>query len=209
MIILSYHPLLMGPPGLTVEIARDDLHPAFDALTRYLDELPDGAAKACMWAKDDDGNPSLVLLLEHGRAIREHLVAWSEGDPPSWFDLQLSERGGLYALALVPNFQKSVDRQLANMALLSGKPVPVPESTHVLFRPLQFVTERPSEVFRDKVRGLLKDHVRVHVADMEDVPEGGPMSLPPESLLELGRFKLTSPSGYTDSLLDQREADGA
>lgn len=199
MIVLSYHPLLAGPPGVLAYADKENVKEFSDKITALLESLPDGAAEACLWA--NAGSPFPILLLKQGRAIRDHLVAWAEGDPSAWFELHLVERRGFYALALIPDLRKSLDRQLAAMALAAGRAVPVPEERSVVFRPLHFVTKGPSETFAS-LRGDLRGPVKVCILDTADVPPDGPMAADPGSMLELGEFRLvTEASPYMESLV--------
>jgi len=74
-----------------------------------LDSHPHGNAKCCLWAFKDD-RPSPVLVLDRGREIGNHLLRWAEGDPVGWFGFHLHVSGDRYAVALVPDFRKSIDR---------------------------------------------------------------------------------------------------
>lgn len=205
MIVLSYHPLLVGPPGVLAYADKENVKEFSDGVTALLESLPDGAAEACLWANAE--SPFPILLLKQGRAIRDHLVAWAEEDPSAWFELHLIERRGFYALALMPNLRKSLDRQLAAMALIAGRAVPVPEERSVVFRPLHFVTNGPSETFA-ALRGDLRSPVKVCILDTVDVPPGGPMAADPDNVLELGEFRLvTEGSPYMDSLIEGPMAD--
>lgn len=179
---------------------EDNLREFSERMMAMLESLPDGAAKACLWADAD--NPHPILLLEQGRAIRDHLVAWAEGDPPSWFELHLIERLGFYALALIPNLRKSADRQLAAMALAAGRAIPAPGEQSVVFRPLHFVSSGPSETF-GSLRGRMRDRIKVCVLDTADVPPEGPMAADGGNVLELGEFRLvTEASPYMESLIE-------
>jgi len=205
MIVFSYHPLLDGVPGVLEHLDLENPGSLSDRLHDILDSLPTGAAKACLWAGSNaDANPPFpVLLLEQGRAIRDHLVSWAEGDPSSWFELHLLERRGLYALALLPNIKKSLDRQLAAMALVAGRAIPEPSERSVIFRPLQFISGGPSEMFAS-VRPLLGETTKVAILDVADVPPEGPMAADHENVLELGEFRIvTEPSPFMESILDE------
>lgn len=209
MIVLSYHPLLRGPAGTVVSLSKEDVESgAVSEMDGFLASLPSGAAAGCLWADDGDGRPYPVLILGRGREIAEHFVEWSEGDPPAWFKLHVAERDGVYCLVLIPDVRKSMDRQLAAMALTSGRHVPVPEQTSVLFKPLRFVSNGPSGIW-SKVRGAMSGKVKVGILDMSDVREGDAMSADPEKIVVLGEFEVAAggPSEYVMSILSEQFED--
>lgn len=203
MILFSYHPLLRGQAGAAVSVDRDDV----GRISSILEGLPSGAADGCLWGLDGGGDPCVSLILESGREIGDHLQEWAEGEPESWFELQLAESGGLYALALVPDVRKSCDRHLAAAALAAGRAIPSPDQYSVLFRPLRFVSRGPSETFM-KLRDRLADRMGVGILDPGDIPEAGLPGLDPGKIVELGKFRLVRDAPYIGSLLKQA-ADGS
>jgi hypothetical protein len=203
LLVVSYHPLLRAPIGALVELPGEE---AASALQEMVDSLPDGAAEACLWASED-GAPQAVLLFDRGREIAEHLAEWSEGDPRSWFKLHVAEEGGIYCMFLMPDVAKSCDRQMAGRALATGRAVPAHGDRSVLFKPLRFVSNGPSETF-SRLRKSIRERMSVYILDRADVPPDGPMGADQDKLILLGSFDVVwDDSPYVMSMIREQSEE--
>ena len=162
-VVISYIPLLTGQPGTFFQSGPD----ALEELQDYINTLPDGEVRACMWV-EHDGVPSPVFVLEHADAIREHLVAWTEEKPSEWFSLALVHRKpNTYALALMPNLEKSLERWKIAFQLSTGFP-PAPGEFRFFFKPLHFMTGAGESYM--KLRKRVPRSMNVGFLDVKDVP---------------------------------------
>ena len=138
-VLISYVPFLAGDPF--EEIPRD----RFEELATLVDTMPSGQAQACLWFKrdvksDDDYKLSPVFLYKNADDMVGHLVAWSENKPLEWFSLHLRHKRGKYVFALMPKFEKSVERYKIAYQLRTGFPIPKDTRFSIIFRTLFFVS---------------------------------------------------------------------
>lgn len=167
------------------------------AVQDLLDSHPDGSCHGCIWQLVDDV-PSPVLIIDRAEEIRAHLVEWAEGDPPSWFELEVKDFGTHYALALVPNLRRSRDRHLANMALASGAAVPAPTDYSMVFRTISFCSSAPSAGFAS-VRDRLGPKCPVFIVDRSEVDVEDPQACLPAAR-GLGDFVVVWDAPYISTL---------
>jgi hypothetical protein len=159
LVLVSYVPLLRGLPGQLVDPA---------AVAPLLDTGA-GHVEAVVWAVGDGGEFLPMLAMARAEEVFEHLVEWSEGSPATWFKLLIDENDDEYAMALVPDVQRSLDRFHVARSLIVGADVP-PAEVRVVFQPLVFRGPK-SDVSR-QVLPTLRDEVAVGFVDVEALRAG-------------------------------------
>ena len=159
LVLVSYIPLVRGAPGELVDPA--DVAPLLDTDAGHVD--------AVVWAVGDGGAFSPVFAMARADDVFEHLVEWSEGAPAIWFKLLVDESDDEYAIALVPDVQRSLDRFLLARSMVAGAEV-LPEDVRVVFQPILFRGPK-SEVSR-RVLPSLRDEVAVGFIDVESLRAG-------------------------------------
>lgn len=182
-ILFSYVPLL---EAASVAGAMFDATP--ELVEGLLENHPDGNAKCCLWALRDD-RPSPVFVLNRGREIGEHLLRWAEDDPVSWFDLHLRVSGSRYAMALLPDFRKSIDRWKIACQLRNGFPPPPDMESLVIFRPIHFISTGES-ILQKSGLGAGSGPVSVGIMDASDLDMKDPSSSDFDSILWIGPFEV-------------------
>lgn len=198
-IIVSYYPLLRCFPGVITGPQDND---PFESLSSFLESFPSGSAEACLWATDDDNKPFPVLVLNRGREIADHFFEWSEDEPELWFKIGIGRMHGSYGLALMPNFSKSLDRHVAGLAIASGMAVPMPHDATILFSPIHFISDGPSETFASI---SIPPKMEVGILDSTDVPDSGLMDTDPDKIISIGSFEVDlEESDYVMSLLKEK-----
>ena len=160
LVLVSYIPLLRGSPGKLVDPA--EVAPLLDTDAGHVD--------AIAWAAGDDGELSPVLAMDRANDVFDHLVEWSEGAPATWFKLVVDESDDEYAMALVPDAQRSLDRFLLAWSLLAGTDVPSADEVRVLFQPLVFRGPK-SDVSR-RALPLLRGEVTIGFLDVRELSAG-------------------------------------
>ena len=142
LVLVSYVPLLRGAPGQLL---------APDAVGSLLD-TDAGHVDAIVWAIDDAGRFSPIFAMARAEEAFEHLVEWSEGSPATWFQLlyDYDENDDEYAMALVPNVQRSVDRSRLAHSLATGVEASH-EEVRVVFQPLLFRVLTIAEIRRNSI----------------------------------------------------------
>lgn len=167
-LVVSYVPLLRGVPGMMLELEQ-----ANDALDAAL-QTEAGRVEAVVWALDESGSPWPVLVLERAAEVYEHLVEWSEGNPAAWFTLAWTAAGGSYALALVPRYDRSIERYRAARILFAGEAVPADAQFKIVFVPVTF--SGPESSIAREMLPRLPSRVRVGflaraelTADLSDI----------------------------------------
>ena len=196
-VVVSYVPLLAGEAG------RSDLDLA--QVGALMEQAPSGVAAACAWFQDE-GLPVACLLYKGARELAVHLKAWAENQPEQWFNLAVAEAGPLYGLALVPRFQKGVERFRTAYQLRNGWPIPQDAEVQMLFKPLHFVS-RPGHVF-SQVRDQLGARCKVMLLETEDFRGA---DTDPDDGFVLGVFDVVREGPeheYLVSTLEQSARDG-
>lgn len=160
LVLVSYVPLLRGLPGQLVEAA--ELAPLLDTKV--------GHVEAVVWTLGDEGEISPIFAMDRADEVFEHIVEWSEGAPATWFKLYVDENEDEYALALVPDVQRSLDRFLLARALLTGADASSHDEVRVVFRPLLFRGPK-SDVSR-RALPLLSEAVTVGFLDVRTLSAG-------------------------------------
>lgn len=159
LILVSYVPLLRGLGGQL--LAPDAVGPLLDADAGHVD--------AVVWAVDDAGRLSPIFAMACADEVFEHLVEWSEGSPATWFRLLYDENDDEYAMALVPDVQRSLDRSRLAHSLATGAEA-LHEEVRIVFQPLLFRGPK-SDVSR-RALPLLGDQVTVGFVDVGALSDG-------------------------------------
>lgn len=159
LVLVSYIPFLRGVPGVLMD--PSEVAPLLDTDAGHVD--------AVVWAVGDGGEYSPVFAMARADEVFEHLVEWSDGSPASWFKLVVDESEEEYAMALVPDVQRSLDRFHLARSAVAGAEV-LPEEVRVVFQPLMFRGTK-SDVSR-RVLPSLRDEVTVGFVDVETVRAG-------------------------------------
>lgn len=128
VVIVSYFPMV---PFV------EDMQEVEKAFEKYEENVIVG----CGWTLNEHGNAEPVLLANNAKSVRDHLIAWSEGEPEKWFDLCIVSDENRYTVGLVPKIEKSVERHKIAYQLKTGYPLPIDTSFNVIFRSLQFISE--------------------------------------------------------------------
>lgn len=160
LVLVSYIPLLRGIPGQLVDVAT--IEPLLDTDAGHVD--------AVVWAVGDGREVSPVFAMERGDEVFEHLVEWSEGSPATWFKLLVDESDDEYALVLVPDFQRSLDRFVLARSFAGGVRLLPDEEVRVVFKPLVFRGPK-SDVSR-QVLPRLCEEVTVGFVDVQALSAG-------------------------------------
>lgn len=200
-LVISYVPLLSGPPGVALEPASE----AASGLAEMVDSLPSGAALACLWFIRD-GRPVPVLVFEDMRAVVDHLEWWAEGKPAEWLELKIVRRGGKYAVALIPRVKRSIERWGVAYQLRTGFPPPETTKYNVIFRALHFVSGSKNTF--DSVADSLGPETEVGFVDLADIDRENPGSVDDSKVRMLGPFPVSQDPAmdpYVESIIDGAE----
>lgn len=197
VVLFSYIPLVFGDPTLNyVENPSE--------LIKLMDDS-DGTAKCAIWYSNKDRH-SIAFAVDKAAEVKNHLFAWSEGKPNAWFDLIGHQKDGMYSLVLMPKLKKSEERWRLQYQLLNGFPAPKNASVIIYFKPLNFVTEKPSLMASNitAFKGKSVDFGFVDTNQIQDfirpLQEGKEI---PEGLIhKVSTFKLKNETnGYMDSMI--------
>ena len=110
--VISYVPLLRGAAGDLINLKEKDAatKQIKDIYEKYID-TDVGSVKGCAWCMSTEtGEIGIALAIKNAAEIHEHLVGWAEGVPQRWFDLCLYDDGNRYAITLIPNVERSIER---------------------------------------------------------------------------------------------------
>ena len=141
IICLSYWPLFFREGMAGVELDAK-------TITQYQKEMQHGQdnshATGCAWMQDNDTiHPA--LLFEQADAIHQHLLKWSENKPADWFTLDIITKDDTYALALMPQFEKTVKRFRLAYLIQNEKILPR-TNINIMFCPLTFSSQGTSVI---------------------------------------------------------------
>lgn len=193
-VIISYVPCLLGNPTQTVDIGKTfHLEQVQEMFQRGTDL---SVAVGCAWGIDS-GAPVPMLVLDHGDAIYEHLMIWSEGKPEEWFDLIIHFEQGVYAVVLMPNLERSTKRS----ERVHGK---LPKKVQILFAPLHFVALPGSETgttMKPMIRGKTKFGIIDRARLAEDMSNIG------EVVRDVGTFRVINDNGIAHQNIMTRLED--
>lgn len=199
--LFSYIPLL----ELDRSLVGEALNPESEIIRETLEESDESntAAQACLWM-DNEGTPAIILAYPEAEKIKNHLVVWAENKPETWFDLVIAEKGDIYAVALFPRLEKSVERWKIAFQLKTGYP-PIDMEYSIFFRPLHFVSGSVNTYAQ--IKSEIKEDIKIGFADLSNIkPEEIPEKLDPKSIEMIGPFKVKKESNsYMDGLLENAE----
>jgi hypothetical protein len=183
IILRSYAPLC---PGRASAVEALDPGEA-SRLVQEQERFPSGQAQACVWL-DHQGQPTPVLVLEQGRDIASHLLAWSEGHPSEWFKLHVVGVGDRYALALVPDLEQVVERWRLAYLETHGELSAPDTRFSVFFRPLYFIAEGAGVY--EQVKGRFGTSSYVGLLDASNFAPANPGAVDADAAVLLGPFAL-------------------
>ena len=215
VMLVSYFPFLVGNPLDMINVENpDDVLGIF----KSLEDMPNATALACVWAMRDrqpDGSftPAAVFLYEQADALRDHLVAWDESKPSEWFNLHLKSKNGKYVIAMIPNFEKSIERYRMHYQLRTGYPMMKDTKFTIAFRSPHFVSG--SKNMFDGIKGKIKDTLEVGFLDVSHIDKNDMSKsladLDDSKIKWLGHFKVRPNEpvkGYLDDILDDAKEPG-
>lgn len=193
VVVLSYVPLMTGEAG------RSDLD--IDEITEAFEQCPDGTADGCVWLQDNDGTTYPCLLYDGAEQLAEHLKLWAENEPGEWFQLVIAEYGGRYGMALIPKFDKGIERFRIAYQLRNGFPLPENLKYEFIFRPLHFMS-RFDHVF-SKIKSNIANGVKVALMQASEYKDDDPSSINWDNvMIELGEFEVVMDGPLTQYVLD-------
>jgi len=159
-IIISYVPLMAPPDPQDMFLNKDNVSNV-EAILKDAEEV-ENSADALAWTIDHEP----VFIIKHAELIAKHIEFWSEEDPTSWFTVNWYYRSPKYAMVLMPNLEKSVERNKKNYKLLTGEEQPDDADYKIIFKPINFSSEN-SKTF-NQVKHTLPKETRVGFAsDLE------------------------------------------
>jgi len=163
-----------------------------EELTRILDDVQKsdaGRCKGIAWTVDERGFASPVMIVQNAWALKEHMQGWAEGDLQSWFSIHYERDSQGLVFAMVPDFEKTVERTNRSSAMV-GSPILKEDMDYEVFSlPITFETDK-TENF-DRARDFFGPDMKVYFLEEEFVKEGQPFN--PDILrhtIELGTFRL-------------------
>jgi len=160
--IISYIPMLAPPDP---QHAYFDPKTDMDKMTPLLEDIEnvDNMVDGIAWTIDFEP----VFVIKHAEIIAKHIEFWSEGEVTSWFKLQWYECDGKYAMCLMPNVEKSVERHKRNYPIITGEEIPENIRYQILFKPIAFRSQDANATFY-KIKDKIAKKVRVgFIQDME------------------------------------------
>jgi hypothetical protein len=188
-VIISYVPLLKAKKPFLED--GEDVKSIVDEAEKI-----ETYAKGVIWTLED-GIAVASMLYPMGTPIANHLKEWAEGDQERWFTLAHLKDEGRYAMALMPDVEKSVRRTKFNYQMVHGWPMPDKTNFQIFFAPLTFLSNTSGAY--DQMKDYLKDgsKVKVCLADFtEDMKSMAPeklMEMIPKVRTELGIFPVRTP----------------
>jgi hypothetical protein len=201
--LVSYVPLFDGVPR-TVMSEEGDSDTMFNEVQKAVDNSPDGCAMTCAWVRYN-GSAAPVLVYDDAKQIIDHLMKWSENVPSEWFRVSILEKGGVYAIALTPNIEKSIERWKYAFQLQYGYPPEKDIDFSIIFKPLYFVSGMLN-IF-DKVRDSISEPFYIGFLDSSSIDlDGKGSDVKPTWLGPFDKAN-TSYNEYLDSIIDDVLAD--
>ena len=191
-LIFSYVPLLRGEPGK--RFSPDEIQ----SLAKEAMDSPVGNAIGAMWSLES-GKSSPTLIMDKATEIAIHLNEWAEGSPDDWFTLFYEKNGNGYALVLMPNIQKSIERM---RKVMPGSEEGI--NYRVIFKPIVFQAEKSDAL--SAAENYFKDETEIFVLESEFVnPEKVNANLL-NHRVRLGKFKIER-GGIAKNYLDDMNED--
>lgn len=153
-------------------------------------DFPDGKVEGCTWMFWPPGQQGVltpVFIVPDAHRIADHLVAWSENDPSQWFELNVVNHQGGYAVLLMPEVEKSVKRWKARQHADDDEDIA--EATfYAVFRPLRFFNTAPSHLWPD-IYASLPRSMMLGFLDAKDACWDDPRSTDCERIRFVGPFR--------------------
>jgi hypothetical protein len=116
-----------------------------------------------------------------------HLVAWSANDPPQWFDLHVVNHEGGYAVVLIPDVARSIQRWKARQVAALGQ-AHAEATMFAVFRPLRFFNSAPSPLW-PQIYTSLPDRMMLGFLDATDACWDDPRRTASERIKFIGPFR--------------------
>lgn len=169
-------------------------------------EVIETYAKGVVWTLEG-GIPVANMMYPMAYPIAKHLKEWAEGKPEEWFTLAHIKEDGRYAMALMPDVQKSVERTKLNYQMIHGWPMPKDSKFEIFFAPLTFLSVN-SEAY-DTMEPYIRDGARVKVylgdftEDLKTISPDKFMEILPKIREEIGTFTVRMPEhqvGYLQQM---------
>lgn len=197
VVLFSYIPLVWGDPSANYLENPKAL--------QGLVENADATAKCAIWYGHNDKH-CIAFAVDQAADIKNHLMLWSEGKPNAWFDLIGHQKDGMYSIVLMPKLDKSVERWKLNYQLLNGFPAPKDAKFQLFFKPLNFVTGKPSKM-AGNVKTFKDSKVSFGLIDTKNVQAFTSVVSEDTKMVEgmvheISTYKLkNATNGYIDSML--------
>lgn len=187
--LISYIPMFREDPFNSSLQLKE-----FDNL---LEASHDGRIEACIWFIKDN-KPFPVFVIPDMDLIVDHLMEWSENKPLKWFELNICSMENSYAIALIPNMKKSIERWKITNQLMVGYPVPKDTEFKIFFKPLNFISS--GETSFHKVKDEIGDKLQVGFIDLKNVNRESPSQIKEEDIRTIGPFMVNRDTNLYDSL---------
>jgi len=198
-LIFSYIPLVYGDPTANYLSNPEKI--------MSLVENAEPGAKGAIWYGNGK-KTGVVLVYDNAKEIKEHLIAWTERKPKEWFKLIADVKDGMYSIVLMPILEKSVERWRLQYLISNGYQAPDDLKITFIFKPLNFVTTRPSKMSKNvKERKVEFSLIDVKDAEkfIEDMNDGKVVH---EVLHKIGTYKLKIESNQlTNEMLEEAKKD--
>jgi hypothetical protein len=196
--IISYVPLLRGQAGDLLSLnSKNAAQQIKDIYDNYID-TDVGTARGCAWCMStDDDSVGLVFAIEKAAEIHDHLTQWAEGVPQRWFDLCLYDAGARYAIALMPNFERSVERFKEANRTVNNIEIAKDAKFQLIAKPILFISD-PDPVTFYKIKGKIGKRIQVGLVDPSKIANN---AMKADDVLDLGSFKMNSDM-YTEYLAE-------
>jgi hypothetical protein len=179
-LLIGYLPLFDSSAAGVVPGSYVDIE-SWDSLQQKVEDI---IVHGIAWLKYPDPESETVIpvfIMDDGLAVAQHMSEWIDGDSDR-FTLMAQQYGGGYAIALVPDPQKSIARWKAARHLYHGETVEN-EDFIVCYR--QIGVFCPGDRFA-QLATLIRDYTDVGFVNKSDIED---QTKDPEMTI-LGPFKL-------------------
>lgn len=204
-VLISYVPLLRGKAGSYLDLSAQsggNLDKIKEIIGPAFDSAPDDV-KGCAW-QTSDGSPQPLLVIDHMDEIINHLIEWGDGVPQRWFNLHLYEHNNRYAVALIPNLERSIERFISAMKIFNNIEVDRRSKFNLIFRPLMF-TSAPHPKTYGTVKDKLPERIMLRAIDATNLThQPHAFQVEQEKVRDIASFKVRHDSfnGYLDKILE-------
>jgi len=179
-VVVSYVPCLTGQPGQNATL---------EEISKILEQAPPNGADACMWmVKNEKFCP--YLLFTNAKTYAQHLKAWAENKPEEWFKLTIAEYKDRYGLALLPRFDKGIERFNFAYKIKNMKSLPKNTKYSFIFKPLGF-TSLTSKTYADiKAKAKKETKMEVYLLETKEFNKENPGKTDFDKAISLGTFEV-------------------